>query len=99
MPELAELATIGAGSGIIAWGIVQAGKLAAAPAEAKIGTVAWNIAVRSASVLAGAAVGYALDRSTWGAVAGACGGVLASTIVLAAKRVIGAWAPPGGGRP
>lgn len=98
-PTLAELAKIGAGAGIIAWGIVQAGKLAAAQAEAKIGTVAWNLAVRSASVLAGAGVGLALERSTWGTVAGACGGVLASTIVLAVKRAIGAWTPTGGGQP
>lgn len=99
IPELAEIAKIGAGAGVIAYGIVQGGKLAAASVEQRIGSVLWNLAVRSCSVGAGAGVGYLLERSSWGLVAGACGGVLASSIVLVIKRAISAWQPSGGGAP
>lgn len=99
-PTIQELAKIGAGAGILAYGIVQAGKMAAASAEAKIGSTLWNLGVRAASVGVAVGAGYLLQRDSWGLICGACGGVLASSIVLVIKKAIAGWAPSGtGGTP
>lgn len=76
-------------AGVISWGVVQiirgAVKKYRATKGKRKGPWWWNTVLRVLAVSIGALAGWMLDAGTWGAIIGACGGILNTTMVAFIK--------------